>query len=499
MLRAETAAAERPQPLELLTALPTSEQRRPHALALSVMIPVYNERHLVTASVNRVLALRSERISRLEVIIVDDRSKDGTWEVLQRLATTDDRIKLIRHERNQGKGAALRTALQYATGDVCIVHDADMEYNPADIPAILEPFIEEGADAVFGSRYISAQYRRALMFRHTLINRFITGLTNWITDLDLTDVETCYKAINTRLLKSLPLRSNDFRFEIEITLKLAKRRARIFEVPIRYLPRSFEEGKKIRARDGVLALRAMVTYSIIDDLYREDEVGAGMVRNLQNARRFNQWLGSTLRPLLGDRVLEIGAGAGSLTSQFIPRDLYVATETNPTQLDYLAGYSLGKPYLRVLKVDPTHPADFDPLVGQFDTVVLVSALERAEDPVAVLRNASRALMPGGRIIILTAQQPGIRGTIDEALGYRRRYTRETLRTTLEAAGLRAESMFDFNRASTLGWWSNGRLFKQRAYTPSQLKLLEIIMPTIRRIDSALPWPGLNLVAVAVGQ
>ena len=113
------------------------------------------------------------------------------------------------------------------------------------------------------------------------------------------------------------------------------------------------------------ALRAMVTYSILDDLYREDEVGAGMVRNLQNARRFNQWLGSTLRPLLGDRVLEIGAGAGSLTSQFIPRDLYVATETNPTQLDYLAGYSLGKPYLRVVKVDPLIAADFDALtLGQ---------------------------------------------------------------------------------------------------------------------------------------
>ena len=494
---AETATADRPRPSELLAALPTSEERRPHALALSVLIPVYNERHLVTASVNRVLALKSDRIARLEVVIVDDRSKDGSWEVLQRLAASDDRIKLVRHEKNQGKGAALRTALEQATGDVCIVHDADMEYNPADIPAILEPFIEEGADAVFGSRYISAQYRRALMFRHTLINRTITGLTNWLTDLDLTDVETCYKAINTRLLKSLPLRSNDFRFEIEITMKLAKRRARIFEVPIRYLPRSFEEGKKIRSKDGILALRAMVTYSILDDLYREDEVGAGMVRNLQNARRFNQWLGSTLRPLLGDRVLEIGAGAGSLTSQFIPRDLYVATETNPTQLDYLAGYSLGKPYLRVVKVDPLVAADFDALAGQFDTVVLVSVLERSPDPVAVLRNATRALMPGGKIVILTVQQPALRGTIDTVLGYQRRYTRDELRATLEAAGLRAESMFDFNRASAPGWLLNSRVFKQRAYTPSQLKLLEIIMPTIRRIDRFLPWAGLNLGAVAV--
>jgi len=460
------------------------------------MIPVYNERHLVAASVGRVLALKSERISRLEVIVVDDRSKDGSWEILERVAAGDARVKLIRHERNMGKGAALRTALEQATGDVCIVHDADMEYNPADIPAILEPFIEEGADAVFGSRYISAQYRRALMFRHTLINRFITALTNWVTDLDLTDVETCYKAINTRLLKSLPLRSNDFRFEIEITLKLAKRRARIFEVPIRYLPRSYEEGKKIRAKDGILALRAMVHYSLIDDLYREDGVGSEMVRNLQNARRFNQWLGATLRPFLGARVLELNAGAGSLTSQFIPRDLYVAAETNPTQRDYLGGYSLGKPYLRVMDVDAAREADFAPLAGAFDTVVLVGALERAEDPVSLLRNAALALPPGGRMVLHTAQGPGLRGSIDAALGYKRRFTREELSALLEQAGLEAESVFDFNRIAAPGWWLNSRVFKQQAYTPLQLKLLEVGMPLIRKIDRHLPWWGLNLIAIA---
>ena len=156
----------------------------------------------------------------------------------------DSRVQLYRHHRNSGKGAAIRTALEHATGDICVVHDADMEYNPADIPALFRPFVEEGADAVFGSRYMSAPYRRALMHRHTLLNKSLTSMSNWLTDLNLSDVETCYKAINTDLLKSIPLRSNDFRFEIELTFKLAKRRARIFEVPIRYLPRSYEEGKK---------------------------------------------------------------------------------------------------------------------------------------------------------------------------------------------------------------------------------------------------------------
>ncbi|HYK87347.1 MAG TPA: glycosyltransferase family 2 protein, partial [Acidobacteriota bacterium] len=238
----------------LLASLPAPQRLFHPQISLSVLTPVYNERHLVAASLARVLALRDKMISDLEVIVVDDHSTDGSWEVLQQLADTDSRIKLYRHVHNLGKGAALRTAIGQATGDVCIVHDADMEYNPADIPALLLPFVEEGADAVFGSRYLSAPYRRVLMYRHTKINKFITCLGNWFTDLDLTDLETCYKAIKTPLLKSIPIRSNDFRFEVEITFKLAKRRARVFEVPIRYLPRTHEEGKKIGIKDGILAV-----------------------------------------------------------------------------------------------------------------------------------------------------------------------------------------------------------------------------------------------------
>ena len=166
-------------------------------VSLSVLTPVFNERHLVPASLARVLALESELISRLELIVVDDCSDDGSWEILQQIARADSRVQLYRHHRNCGKGAAIRTALEHATGDICIVHDADMEYNPADIPALLWPFIEEGADAVFGSRYMSAPYRRALMHRHTILNKSITSISNWLTDLNLSDVETCYKAVNT--------------------------------------------------------------------------------------------------------------------------------------------------------------------------------------------------------------------------------------------------------------------------------------------------------------
>lgn len=471
----------------------TAKQR----ISLTVLTPVYNERHLVAASLERVLALESDLLSSLELVVVDDCSTDGSWEVLQQLAAEDPRVKLHRHPRNMGKGAAVRTALSHATGDVCIVHDADMEYYPGDIPALLIPFIEEGADAVFGSRYMAAPYRRALMHRHTLMNKGLTGLSNWFTDLSLSDLETCYKAVNTRLLKSLPLRSNDFRFEVEITFKLAKRRARIFEVPIRYLPRSYDEGKKIRARDGVLALVAMLKYWLIDDIYAEDEYGASILADLQDARRFNKWMADTLRRHIGDRVLEIGAGIGTLTSQFIPRDLYLATDVNPHYLHYLGAYSIGKPYLHVAQVDAGRPEDFANLAGLFDTVLIVNVLEHVADPQAALRNIFSTLAPGGRIVVLVPQHPALFNRLDEVLEHRERYTKDGLRTSLTDAGFRVDTLVDFNRTSVPAWFISGRLLRRRKFSRVQLKALELMMPLVRRLDRLWPWSGLSLIGVGV--
>ncbi|HWQ32725.1 MAG TPA: bifunctional glycosyltransferase/class I SAM-dependent methyltransferase [Blastocatellia bacterium] len=484
-------------PATLLDQVPAYESTIASSFSLSLLVPVYNERHHVEASLRRALALEDEMISRLELIVVDDCSKDGSWEILKRLATEDSRIRLFRHEHNQGKGAAVRTAIAHATGDISIVHDADLEYNPADIPALLVPFAKEGADAVFGSRYLSAPYRRALMYRHTMINRFLTWCSSLLTDLHLTDMETCYKAINTTLLKSIPIRSNDFRFEVEIVFKLAKRRARVFEVPIRYLPRTQEEGKKIKPKDGVLAMLAMLRYWLIDDLYQEDEYGSHILTNLERARRFNLWMGSVLRPYIGDRVLEIGAGIGNLTSQFIPRELYVASDINPSYLQYLRSYSYGKPYLRVLKIDASDPADFSGLEGQFDTALMINVLEHVPDPHSALKSLHQSLAPGGRAVILVPQHPWLYGTFDEVLEHRERYTAAQLREALTAAGFRVEQTFDFNRFSVPGWWWNGRLFRRKHFSKIQLKLVETAMPVLKRIDRLWPWRGLSVIGVGV--
>jgi glycosyltransferase involved in cell wall biosynthesis len=495
----ETINLSTPRELSLSSARPWRGPSRAGSsgFSLTVLVPVYNERHLVEVSLRRVLALEHELIKHLQVIVVDDRSNDGSWSVLQRLAAADNRIVLLRHDQNQGKGAAIQTALTRATGEICIVHDADLEYNPEDIPSLLAPFAYEGADAVFGSRYLPSVYHRALMYRHTLMNKFLTVFGNCFSDLNLSDIETGYKAVSTDLLKSIPIRSNDFRFEVEIAFKLAKRRARIFEAPIRYSPRSYQEGKKISPKDGLLALLAMVRFWLIDDVYHCDEYGSAILERLESTRRFNLWMGSNLRPYVGDRVLEIGAGIGNLTNQFIPRDSYVASDINPNYLRYLRSYAMGKPYLEVRNIDASVPEHFVGLERQFDTVLMVNVLEHLPDEQTALRNIRSALMPGGRAVILVPAHPALYGSLDDVLGHRERYTAAKLQQSLEDAGFCVEKLFDFNRFSVPGWWFNGKVLHRKTFSRVQLKIVNSVVPLAKVADHLLPWQGLSLVAVAV--
>jgi glycosyltransferase involved in cell wall biosynthesis len=464
---------------------------------LSVLTPVYNERYVVEASLLRVLAIDHPLIGSLELVIVDDCSTDGTLEILQALAARDSRVVLVRHDRNLGKGAAVRTAIDAATGDVCIIQDADFEYNPSDIPALLLPFAEEGADAVFGSRYLPATYRRTLTHTSCLKNKPLTAVSNWFADLDLTDMETCYKAVNTALLKSIPLRSNDFRFEVEITFKLAKRHARIFEVPIRYLPRTREEGKKFWAWDAVLALGAILHFAFVDDLYKPDQYGSGLLSDLRKARRFTSWVANKLRPHLGDRVLEINAGLASLTHHFIPRDVYVAAETNPHFLRYLRDYALGKPYLTVMDLDPSRPEDFVEIEGQFDTVLMLNVIERLPEPGAALRIAGGCLKPGGRLLVQVPQHKNLFGSLDQERRRRSRFERRELESLLRGAGFQIETVFDFNRLVVPGWWLTSKILRRKRFSRLELILLDAVFPLFRSFDILCPWPGLSLIAVAV--
>jgi len=238
------------------SATPPHEELPWGLVRVSVVIPVYNERETVKRLLQRV----REVPLQLEVIVVDDGSTDGTRDVLPDLeGSLID--KLVMHDRNQGKGAALRTGFQHASGDVVVVQDADLEYDPYELPLLLEPILSGKADAVYGSRFLGGPHR-VLLFWHSIGNRVLTLLSNMFTDLNLTDMETCYKMIRRELLETLPLSANRFGIEPELTARLAQAGARIYELPISYHGRSYSEGKKIGWKDGVSALWAIVKYNV---------------------------------------------------------------------------------------------------------------------------------------------------------------------------------------------------------------------------------------------
>ena len=227
-------------------------------LVLSILIPAYNEADVVRASVSRL----QEVPLRLEVIVVNDGSTDRTGEILDELAAEGLIHHVIHQPRNRGKGAAIRAGLERATGHVVVVQDADLEYDPMELPELMQPIMSGKADAVYGSRFQSGP-RRVLYFWHSLGNRLITLLSNMMTNLNLTDVETCYKMIRRDLAQSLPLVSNRFGIEIEVTARLARAGARIWEMPISYSGRTYAEGKKINWRDGAAALWHIVRFNVL--------------------------------------------------------------------------------------------------------------------------------------------------------------------------------------------------------------------------------------------
>ncbi|MBI4893846.1 MAG: glycosyltransferase [Acidobacteria bacterium] len=462
---------------------------------LTIIVPVFNEEEFLGALLDRVLAAPLPKDLERQIIVVDDGSTDGSHEIAAHYAAAHPSIIQVEtHLKNRGKGAAIRTALPQAKGEFTIIQDSDLEYDPREYARLLSPMIEGKADAVYGTRFAVGTERRVLYFWHALANHLLTTAVNLFADLNLTDVWTCYKAFRTSLLQSIPLRSDGFGFEPEITIKLSQRQVHIYETPISYHGRTYDEGKKIGKGDAFSALGTVLRFAVQRDVYKES--GPEILDTLSSARRFNAWMADTIRPFTGRRILEIGAGIGNLSRCLIPRrELYIASDIDHEHLARLRTRLAHRPNFRAVPCDLVKPEDFTPLRESVDTVVCLNVLEHVEDDALALRNIYSTLSPGGRAIILVPEGMSVYGELDRVLGHCRRYDDAELRRKMQSAGFSLETLFQFNRVTRPGWWWNGRILKRRRFSRIQLGIFDSLVWLWRILDPFFPWKGTSIIAV----
>lgn len=465
---------------------------------LSVIVPVYNEAATIREVLRRVAVVPIPK----EIIVVDDHSTDGTTDILKNHGdpsgllsdvplTAPCTLQVLFHERNQGKGAAIRAALAVTTGDAVIVQDADLEYNPTEYPKLLEPLLSGEADVVYGSRFLGSP-RRVLFFWHTVGNSFLTLLSNMCTNLNLTDMETGFKLFRADVLKKIPLRSNRFGFEPEVTAKVAQLGLRIYEVPISYAGRTYAEGKKINWKDGISAVWTILRYNLVDDM---GSAGDKTLQRISRLSGYNTWLWEQVSPYIGKRILEVGSGIGTMTRYFLGRDLVLATEVDQRYLQRLQRDFANYPNVCVRSLDLDEPLPHWVTELQLDTVLCCNVLEHIEDDEAVLARFAQSLPSGGRVVLIIPALKRLYGEIDRAIHHYRRYDKEEIVTKLERAGFAVETTKFFNIAGVPGWYLNSCILKRKTVPGIQIRLNSLLVPLLRLEKHwSLPW-GMSLLAV----
>lgn len=456
---------------------------------LSVIVPCYNERATVAELLRRVREVPIEK----EIIVIDDQSTDGSRDIVARLATEWREIRHLIQPVNQGKGAAIRRGIDEALGDIVLIQDADLEYDPEEYPKLVKPIVDGDADAVFGSRF-EGYPRRVMLFWHRMGNTFLTFLSNATTNLDLTDMETCYKVFRREVIQSIKLNSNRFGIEPEITAKLAKRGYRIYEVPIAYYGRDYWEGKKINWKDGFAALWTILRYGLLHDPSSEPRTFT-QVRRRSRLKRYNRWVWDRIRPYIGERVLEVGAGSGAMTRFLYGRELVVASDKETPYVDRLRNAFRRRPGIEVDRVDLESDDSLAFTSRNFDTVTAINVLEHTVDDVGALRRAHQLLQPGGRVIVFVPAGKSLFGSMDRGIGHQRRYEKDELASKLREAGFEVEHVSFQNRMAKLAWWLNAKVLGRKALPSGQSRLFDRLVPLFRALEGENPSSGLSLIAV----
>ncbi|HKR65738.1 MAG TPA: glycosyltransferase [Thermoanaerobaculia bacterium] len=456
---------------------------------LSVIVPCYNERATVAELLSRVREVPIDK----EIIVVDDQSTDGSRDVVAKLASEWPEIRHLFQPVNMGKGAAIRRGIEEARGDIVLIQDADLEYDPGDYPRLIQPILDGHADVVFGSRF-EGYPRRVMLFWHRMGNTFLTFLSNATTNLDLTDMETCYKVFRREVIQSIRLRSNRFGIEPEITAKVAKRGYRIYEVPISYYGRDYWEGKKINWKDGFAALTTILRYGLFNDRENEPRTFT-QVRRRARLKRYNKWVWERLQPFVGQRVLEAGAGSGTMTRFLYGRELIVAGDKETPYVDRLRNAFRRRPGIFVERVDLESEDALALRHYNFDTVMAINVLEHTADDLGALRRAHQLLADNGRIVIFVPAGKSLFGSMDRGIGHQRRYEKDELIAKLREAGFDVEHVSYQNRIARLAWWLNAKVFAHRALPSAQSRVFDFLVPLFRALEGDNPSNGLSLIAV----
>lgn len=467
---------------------------------LSVIIPAFNEENTIRAIISRIELLPINK----EIVAVDDGSRDRTGLLLDDLKMSFDQnktqssvvsFKVIHHQKNFGKGAAVQSALAHVTGDVVIIQDADLEYDPSEYPRLIEPIQSGDADVVFGTRFLGNR-RRVHLFWHALGNNFLTFVSNLLTNLNITDVGVGYKAFKANILKSVPLRSKGFGIEVELAAKMAKLRARIYEVPVSYRGRNYADGKKTTLWTGFVILGTIFKFWLIDDLYLT-QPGLRTLRIMEGAGRYNEWLFKRCAPFIGNKVLETGAGVGNITKYLLSSQKIVATDINPDYLDEIKQTFSSFPNVTVKKLDVEKKSEFERLSEEkpIDTVICLNVLEHVRDDDQALANIHNFLNPGGRLIIVVPAHQALFSSLDKYLHHERRYSLSSLRGKMVEAGFKIITGRYLNMLGAMGWFLNGHVLRRKMIPPQQVRLMDFFLPLLKSEGYIRPPFGLSVFMV----